>query len=629
MEGFKQFFIEVSKQDVKKIEDRVSDALSSDRGSLPFGDIFGNKLRLVAPYEGNIGKSSYMDEISNLLTRNGYKDIDFVKKTAKKEVMTNRGSKYIEVGIGKILSGLKDPDVKDLLNKFSEMDNVVMVISRHPIDVLRMSNHSWTSCHSPGNSKHGYGNTGSYYQCAIQEARSGGAIAYVVKKRDLSGIDLQSDEIFEDKDRGILGIKPLGRVRLRKIDFKGGGNYKELLVPSGSVYGKVPWDAVEALRGWARDLQGDNLDIVKNYLSSTINGERSLELRGGSYSDRNDSAADILSSLYGDFDIVGKIGHNADDENEEDKDVIDDIERRMAQSIRDHNFKNIHVSSNVEDQDGNVYLTYDIYVSFSFDKSSFDSIPSTIDRDLVKDIKKAIDFYSVSDFSIESYNDDININIMFYDEEKNNSFINFEHYMDYAERDLDDKYDVIKDKIKNVFIEHDYIYNPMNDLDLKNLSKDSDFNYSFDYKFGDIHGLPNILFGKNNYPDYGLSKESGYFVVPNGSNLNKSFNDNIRGIVGIRDISGLISNISMDPEDQPEALAVRGVVGLKDIESRPISGHGVLSVKFDVGYNDDKDVDWNAENIKKFDAAVPELINRVNNWWKGIVSDINKLWKSV
>lgn len=630
MQGFKQFFVEVSKQDIKNIEDRVSDALSHDRGNLPFSDIFGNKLRMVVPYNSNIGDISRIEE---LLKKNGYKDVDFAKKTAKREVATRQGNKDMEVSIGKALSQLKDPSAKALLDKFSAMAPVtkgdnVMVISRHPVDVLRMSNHGWTSCHSPGGSVYGgRSSAGAYYQCAVQEAKSGGAIAYVVKKRDLNGVDLQSDEIFEDRDRGVSGISPLGRVRLRKIDFTGGGDYKELLVPSNYGYGTVPDGTVETLKDWAKGVQGDTLSVVKDYLLNTKDGHKSLELRGGSYQDRGDSASEILSGLYGDMSSIGKIKHSPDDEEEEGKENVEEIDRRMQQSIRDHDFNNISASASAEDYDGPAYLMYDVYVTFSFPVTSFGDIPSTSDRDLVKDIKDAVDFYSVSDFSIENDKENVNINISFHDEDSNNTFIGFEHYMDYAKRDLDDKYDSIKNKIQNIFISSGYFINPMDSVKLKNLKKDSDGDYGFTYKFGDIHGLPNILFGDKDYPAYGLSKEIGYFVAPVGRSLDKSF-DEYRVLHKINGISGIDSKISMQPEDQPEAIAVRGAVGLKDMEPKPISGHGALSVNIYLEYDKDESSNWNIENIKKFDEAVPELTKQVNNWWHGIVDDINKLWKS-
>lgn len=632
MQGFKKFFVEVSQADVKKIEDKVSDALSNDRSSLPFGDVFGDKLRIVLPYDQNVGD---MGKIEDLLKKNGYKDINFVKKTAKREVVTRQGNKNMEVGIGKALSQLKDPNAKTLLDKFSAMAPVskgdyAMVVSRHPLDVLRMSNHGWTSCHSPGGSVYSRGGAGSYYQCAVQEAKSGGGIAYIVKKSDLDGVDLQSDEIFEDKDRGISGITPLGRVRLRRIDFNGGDEQKQLLVPSGNSYGLAPSGTIETLRDWAKGIQGDVLNVVKDYLDNNPRGQNSLELRGGSYSDRGDSPSEILSSLYGADLNLTKIGHSPEDEEEEGKENSDGIDRRMQQSIRDHDFKNIHVSASVEDYDGPAYLMYDVFVQFSFPASSFVYEPSTSDRDLNKDIEDAVDFYSLSELRIENDEKDININMDFYDEENNNTFINFEHYMDYAERDLDKKYDSIKSKIQNILIKHEYIKNPLDDVSLKNLTKDSEGDYvSREHKFGDIHGLPNILFKdeSSRLPYAILTKEAGYIVDPYvtlRNSLALSFKDYLKS----HNHPDVELDIEMTPENQPEAIFTTGS-NLRDIEVKPISGSGVLNVRFSYVYDKDNDVEVNVKDLNRLDESIPELFRLVDSWWSSVVSKIKSLWGGV
>jgi len=89
-----------------------------------------------------------------------------------------------------------------------------IVLSRVPVDVLRMSDHEGIdSCHSqPKN----YGSNG-YFYCAVAEAQNQGAIAYVVNTEDLEKIDLKSKEIFVDRERSIGGIRPLSRIRLRTL----------------------------------------------------------------------------------------------------------------------------------------------------------------------------------------------------------------------------------------------------------------------------------------------------------------------------------------------------------------------------------------------------------------------------
>lgn len=57
-----------------------------------------------------------------------------------------------------------------------DLTNYMVILTRHPIDVLRMSDiGAIESCHSPQN---------SYFKCAVAEAKGHGPIAYLVKERD-------------------------------------------------------------------------------------------------------------------------------------------------------------------------------------------------------------------------------------------------------------------------------------------------------------------------------------------------------------------------------------------------------------------------------------------------------------
>jgi len=107
-----------------------------------------------------------------------------------------------------------------------------IILSRVPVDVLRMSDHDGiSSCHSqPKN----YGSNG-YFYCAIAEAQNQGAIAYVVNTEDLENIDLKSKEIFVDRERSIGGIRPLSRIRLRTL--KDTSTDKTIAVPEQKIYG--------------------------------------------------------------------------------------------------------------------------------------------------------------------------------------------------------------------------------------------------------------------------------------------------------------------------------------------------------------------------------------------------------
>ena len=93
------------------------------------------------------------------------------------------------------------------------MTDYSIIISRHPVDVLRMSDFAnIESCHTEGK---------EYFHCAVKEAKGHGPIAYIVETQDLQDLDIDDNEIFEDRERDVEGIEPIGRVRLRRFDKTG------------------------------------------------------------------------------------------------------------------------------------------------------------------------------------------------------------------------------------------------------------------------------------------------------------------------------------------------------------------------------------------------------------------------
>ena len=167
---------------------------------------------------------------------------------------------------------VKDYNWKQLeaiFHKQTDLEGFSIVVSRDPIDVLRMSDHEGIeSCHSEGN---------SYFECAVAESRGQGLIAYLVDSKELNkllqpespwGFDqdvadmipdpvtidsFDGKEIFEDKQRGVSGIKPKSRVRLRKYVYNE-GEY-EFAAPENRTYGPHPPGFVGAVREWAWESQ--------------------------------------------------------------------------------------------------------------------------------------------------------------------------------------------------------------------------------------------------------------------------------------------------------------------------------------------------------------------------------------
>lgn len=307
MKSFYQFYQEVS----NKILDKIDRA---DVGS----SIFGDKIRLVVPLT-----NSESSEFERNLEVAGVQP-DIKTGMVLSTIQTQRGPQSRQQRIGAFLSGKisrlekqNDPNVEQELDKWKKLLNwweknkvhlnkpnqdnqgISIVISRSPIDIVRMSDHDeWSSCHSPD---------GSYFKCAVQEAKTGGAVAYVVRNTDLKTIDdLQATDIFKDDDRDIEGIEPLERIRLRR--FTGGKReaWGELLVPEIRTYGTKHVGFKAAVDNWAKHVQRD--------IIATNPDLKDFGLHGGSYQDND--AGEIWSAFLG--KSFGGFKSSVDEEDEDD-----------------------------------------------------------------------------------------------------------------------------------------------------------------------------------------------------------------------------------------------------------------------------------------------------------------------
>ncbi len=224
-------------------------------------------------------------------------------------------------------------------NKFS------IIITRHPIDVLRMSDFDEiTSCHTPPSRQGAYQ---SYYKCAVAEAQGHGAVAYVVETEELlsatntSNIDsaeqeIQEGEIFLDDKRPFSGdIEPVSRIRVRQIRYydtdepKRFDDGQDVGMPEKRVYGADIPGLANQVTDWARSNQeeviqnmpkeGDKIDLSK------------FMIFGGSYEDTANAAgrAVLMKQLLGDKNVefAGAMRQNTDTEDTLDADLIGDVVR--------------------------------------------------------------------------------------------------------------------------------------------------------------------------------------------------------------------------------------------------------------------------------------------------------------
>jgi hypothetical protein len=187
--------------------------------------------------------------------------------------------------------------IQDVFGIISTMSGEnVIVVSRAPADLIRMSDFPGdskrrtgiVSCHSPSRmEKDEYGRdvpTGEFFECAIFESKSNGAVAYLVPKKAVEEYQdkLQDREFFKDIERvATTGAYPIQRLRLRR--YLHIPTETELLVPEKEVYGQHGAETLtRSVLEWARTAQTSEIQTVG--ASKSLQGS-DFAFIGGSYFD--------------------------------------------------------------------------------------------------------------------------------------------------------------------------------------------------------------------------------------------------------------------------------------------------------------------------------------------------------
>ena len=462
---------EVTEEELDHISDILHDLKYDD---LPFGNMFGDKTRLVQPM---VTKDENMEALKELLEKSGYvpdfatgkatyytvtfpptraeeRPITHILTTAQHNLLDKKEGeseeKYQErakrirkreVSIGKLLqkgsrlfdaakktqseyederskkaSALAHKDFSRLADAFPGMmgerdygyptnwfkklsewwnkkstfyrenpeaaekgttDDYSIVYSRHPIDVLRMSDHdNIESCHSPRSR----GGSGEYYKCAVAEAHGHGAIAYVVKNKDLQKLveeeevediqglldlyDNEDKELFWDIERSEGDIQPVSRVRLRQYGHPGLGI--RLMVPEKRIYGSDRHPAfLKQVVDWAKENQKEEIDKITNS-PDVFDKEGYLNLRkweryGGSYQDTYDP--EMFHGFLG-FKTDGRTAHDntTEDSLELNRNIIEEWQNEVDEIVQRYNrsYASTHIEATVEDDGGDgAYVSVD------------------------------------------------------------------------------------------------------------------------------------------------------------------------------------------------------------------------------------------------------------------------------
>ena len=451
-------YLEVKDSDLKvhTIQGKVDAANEGDFNDYQFNHIFGNKLRINIPLgKGTIPLSD--KNVKEILEKEGY-SVDFESGEATKTIKTQQGEKTQSFKLGRLFKRLSKsgPPWAEILHwwemrndstkEMGDASGVSIIISRSPIDIIRMSDHKeWRSCHAPPG-KPGHTN---YWACAGQEARTGGPIAYVVRNKDLADVDLQAPEIFEDRDRQVHGVEPLERLRIRRFTTYNYQGHKELdfLVPEDSVYGVRHVGFAESVEKWAKQVQKEFIDF-----NNPPDWDNS-DLRGGTY---QDSGASTLWNKFFNRKVSGN--KSSIDKKEEGKigNSPESVYEQCQEQIDAREFKHVMVNIyDVGDDDGNgTDLSFGALILFKFDKKDFIKIPD--DDDLMTgrwnkkesvtlgdDIRKLFnDFIDLDDeISIGIDNKTVNFGISINDSlegyYRETTAENFEQWLDWADRDIE------------------------------------------------------------------------------------------------------------------------------------------------------------------------------------------------
>ena len=285
-------------------------------------------------------------------------------------------------------------------NKYS------ILITRHPVDVLRMSDFDdITSCHSPPSRPQ---SEGSYYKCAVSEAHGHGALAYVVNNSDLeeefgtgdliaieksSAFQEALDLFYDDMRNTGAEMEPVSRLRLRQVrHFKETSKWTatgrpveepgvEIAVPEKKVYGVDIPGFRDKVMEWARANQEEAL------LSAPTRGSAPKEVNldqfikyGGSYEDN--TIFGLVRDLYDDerFREFAKIFSGTI---KQDISTQRDLEKRLTFTplprvqreaegvLAGYQFKNFEVGLTYDQEDGNAYIVPTVLMKLSWDRGEW------------------------------------------------------------------------------------------------------------------------------------------------------------------------------------------------------------------------------------------------------------------
>ena len=348
-----------------------------------------------------------------------------------------------------------------------------IIISRHPVDVVRMSDFAMIhSCHSEGS---------EYFHCAMGEAKGNGPIAYVVETKDLEEVDLEDEEIFEDGPRGIDGIEPISRIRLRR--FQNHTRGEDLAVPEIRTYGADVPNFYEKLKSWALENQPQFKEAVNDegVIDPKYMGE--FTRTGGSYSDN--TASDLFNKFFKEYQpkFTGDVIQDSDDEEgDPNEELWQEYERESADIERGADVHHCWVGYDVEDTgEGFPAVYFNGGINFEFSTEDFlQDLPSgyTEKKPLYSDIDEVLgeniaDLY-IEDTLVRTDGDNVTVTVQFdpwasghYGSDPNG----FESFVQDVER-VEAEYPELRRLVRSAFVMNEYLEPTSTDVLLARLEED-------------------------------------------------------------------------------------------------------------------------------------------------------------
>ena len=380
-----------------RLADLTDKIMNHHQGDIDYDRITGNHVK-AALSEDEV--AAYYRNMSFLDMMAGDMAVEFRNKPYE---LQNWGS-WWQTNAGSIK--------REIADSFHNDD--VVIITRHPIDVFRMSDfENIRSCHSPPSRE---GRMTQQYKCAVAEAHGHGAVAYVVDKKELldeygvntlEGVERQiqdpDHELFYDDERVNDGpILPKYRVRLRQMRYYDDddalnasiGQGTEIAVPERRMYPEGLPGFVERIVKWAREEQQDVMAGVPSE-GDALNMGRFIKF-GGSYEDN--AAPLLLADLFADqfSAFVGNPIQDTDTEDELDSTLTLDMVKAENKQIKEYeerynnSFEYMRVNGNAFEDNESVGIEMEARMRFEWPIDEWKSLPNSSDMyDVVEELKES------------------------------------------------------------------------------------------------------------------------------------------------------------------------------------------------------------------------------------------------